>query len=225
VELVFTTIQPYNMWNAGDKTVTKIYAEGAGVLAAVAPSIGKLPRDSGNVFSISFTVTEEIMEYADAGNYLALIINHQHKDGSYKVGNASLVKVTDPATVKANTGDSVCDGAPIAQKGNPYTAQIAPKPGYKVVSAYYTMGGGAPVALTVVDGAVSIQIDNVTGDISITAVTEPHEPGNLLVNGSFILGEQFWSFLDEHFSIQASGGSDALNDPAFIHNNNFIRNT
>ena len=216
VELVFTTEKPYNMWNAGDSTVTKIYAEGTGVLAAVAPSIGKLTTDSGNVFSISFTVTEEIMEYAVTGNYLALIVNHQHKDGSYKVGNASLLKVTDPATVTMNTGDSVCDGAPIAQKGNPYTAQIAPKPGYKVVSASYTMGGGAPVALTVVNGAVDIRIENVTGNIVITAVTAQLEPGNLLVNGSFILDNQFWSFNSEYFSIQANGGSDALNDPAYI---------
>ena len=217
VELVFTTVQPYNMWNAGDATVTKIYAEGAGVLAAVAPSIGKLTTESGNVFSISFTVTEEIMEYAVTGNYLALIVNHQHSDGSYKIGNASLLKVTDPATVTTDTGDSVCDGAVIAQKGNPYTAQIAPKPGYKVVSAYYTMGGGEPVALTVVNGAVNIKIENVTGDIVITAVTQQLEQNNLLINGTFILGTQFWTFVQDHFKLEEAGGSDDLNDPAYIH--------
>jgi len=216
VELVFTTVKPSNMWNANDKTVTDIYAEGKGVMAAVVPSLGKLSMDSGNVFNISFTVTEEIKAYAVSGNYLALIVNHQHTDGHYNIGNASLLKITEPATITTNIGDSVCDGTTIAQKGGSYVAHIVPKAGYKVVSASYTMGGGAPVALTVVNGAVTVEIPEVTGDIVITAVTEELEPNNLLTNGSFILGDQFWEFNDEHFAIQPAGGSDAMNDPAFI---------
>ena len=216
VELVFTTVKPSNMWNANDETVTDIYAEGAGVLATIAPSIGNLSMDSGNVFNISFTVTEQIKTYAVTGNYLALIVNHQHTDGHYNIGNATLLKVTEPATITTNIGDSVCDGTTITQKGNAYIAHIVPKAGYKVVSASYTMGGGAPVALTVVNGAVTVEIGEVTGDIVITAVTEELEPNNLLTNGSFILGEQFWEFNDGHFTIQPSGGSDTVNDPAFI---------
>jgi len=216
VELVFTTMKPSNMWNANDESVTSIYADGVGVLATVAPSIGNLSTDSNNVFHISFTVTEQIKAYAVTGNYLALIVNHQHTDGHYNIGNATLLKVTEAATITTNIGDSVCDGTTITQKGNSYIAHIVPKAGYKVVSAYYTMGGGAPVELTVVNGAATVEIGEVTGDIVITAVTEELEPNNLLTNGSFILGEQFWEFNDEHFTIQPSGGSDTVDDPAFI---------
>ena len=40
-------------------------ADGTGVLAASAPSRGKLTTDSDHVLRISFTVTEKIKEYAD----------------------------------------------------------------------------------------------------------------------------------------------------------------
>ncbi len=176
MELVFTTVKPENMWNAGDKTVTKIYAEGTGVLAASTPSRGKLATDSNNVFRISFTVTEKIKEYAIAGNYLTLIINHQHKNGSYKIGNAFLTKVTDPVKVKLNIGGSDCDGVRVMQRGDAYTAQIAAKPGYTLRSVSYTMDGGSPVTVPVKNGVAKIQIDKVTGDIVITAKTRNNKP-------------------------------------------------
>ena len=175
MELVFTTIMPYNMWNAGDATVTKIYAEGAGVLAVSAPSLGKLTTESDNVFRISFTVTEKIREYAVSGNYLAVIINHQHKDGSYKIGNVTLTKATDPASVTMKIGNSVCDGAQVVQKGTAYYAQIAAKSGHTLGSVSYTMGGD-PVKVTVKDGIARIRIENVTGDIVINATTWSNTP-------------------------------------------------
>ena len=176
MELVFTTVKPENMWNAGDKTVTSIYAEGTGVLAASTPSRGRLTTGSGNVFRISFTVTEKIKEYAIAGNYLTLIINHQHSNGSYKIGNASLTKVTDPVNVKFNIGQSDCDGARVVQRGDAYTAQIAAKPENTLGSVSYTMDGGSSVKVPVKDGVARIQIDKVTGDIVIRATTWSNKP-------------------------------------------------
>ena len=176
MELVFTTVKPENMWNAGDKTVTAIYADGTGVLAASTPSRGKLTTDSDNVFRISFTVTEKIKEYAIAGNYLALIINHQHHNGSYKIGNASLTKVTDPVNVKLSIGNSDCDGARVVQRGDSYTAQIAAKPEHTLGSVSYTMNGGKPVKVPVEGGVARIQIDKVTGNIVIYAATWSNKP-------------------------------------------------
>ena len=175
IELVFTTVKPENMWNAGDKTVTRIYADGTGVLAASTPSRGELTTDSGNVFRISFTVTEKIKEYAVTGNYLALIINHQHKNGSYKIGNATLTQVTDPVNVTFYIGSSDCDGARVVQRGDSYTAQIAAKPENTLGSVSYTMGGKS-VKVPVKDGVARIKIDKVTGDIVITATTWSNKP-------------------------------------------------
>jgi len=171
IELVFTTMKPTNMWNAGDSTVTRIYAKDNGVKVANALSLAKLPTDSGNVFRISFTVTEQIKAYAVSGNYLALIINHQHKDGSYMIGNANLVKVTNPAVVTFKIGNSVCNGPRVVQKGDAYVAQIVAKSGHTLLSASYTMGGGAPVKLTIEKGVATIKIDQVTGNIVINAST------------------------------------------------------
>ncbi len=176
MELVFTTVKPENMWNAGDKTVTRIYADGAGVLAASAPSRGKLTTDSGNVFRISFTVTEKIKEYAVSGNYLALIINHQHQNGSYQIGNAFLTKVTDPVNVKFNIGNSECDGPRVVQRGDAYVAKIGAKPDYSLGSVSYTMDGGKAVKVPVKDGIAKIEIPSVTGDIVITATTWSNKP-------------------------------------------------
>ena len=174
MELVFTTIKPENMWNAGDKTVTRIYADGAGVLAASTPSRGKLTTSSDNVFRISFTVTEKIKEYAVTGNYLTLVINHQHS-GSYKIGNASLTKITDPVKVTFKIGQSDCDGARVVQRGDFYTAQIAAKPENTLGSVSYTMDGKT-VKVPVKKGVARIKIDKVTGDIVITATTWSNKP-------------------------------------------------
>ena len=177
MELVFTTVKPENMWNAGDKTVTRIYSDGAGVRAASIPSLGKLTTDSSNVFAISFTVTEKIREYAVSGNYLTLIINHQHNNGSYKIGNATLIKVTDPAKVSFDIKNCVSDGAQVAQKGDPYTAQIVAKSGYELVYVDYIMNGQAPVEVAIVDGVARVKIDQVTGYVDITAVTWKKDAG------------------------------------------------
>ena len=213
LDLIFTTSQPANMWAQTDSK--RLYADGVGILVSNSQSVGVLSQDANNVFCISFTVTEEIAAYAKANNWLSIFINHPHTGGVYNLGNVTMNEVTKPAAVSKDTGDSVCDGSAIAQIGKPYFAQIAPKAGFKVVSASYTMGGKT-VELEVVNGCAYVSIPEVTGDITIKAVTEQLEPGNLLVNGTFILGTQFWSYENGSFVLMENGGSDKLDIPAHL---------
>lgn len=216
VDLVFTTTRPYNMWNTNDTSVTDIYKEGTGVLVVNSPCIGNLTTDENNIYRIAVTVTEEIAAYAKVGNYLTVIVHHQLQGGEYNLGNVTLEKITKVANVTTELNMSVSNGATMAQIGKSYTAQIHAKPGNKITRATYFMNGSETVEITVNNGVAELVIPEVTGDIAIEVKTEQLEKGNILTNGTFMQKKDFWSFGNGVFTIVENGGSDIMNDPAYL---------
>ena len=82
--------------------------------------------------------------------------------------------LTNCTTSNTNTIVAIPDGKETTDNKHvkiPFTTTIAPVEGYELSSVSCTMGG---VDQPVVDG--TINIDDVTGDIVITATTTPSQP-------------------------------------------------
>ena len=78
-------------------------------------------------------------------------------------------------TVTRTLTDTTYKGPAYANDGQAYTGTITPKSGYEISSVTVTMGGVDVTETAYADGTISIE--NVTGDIVITAVAYPEEAG------------------------------------------------